>query len=413
MISLSLALNVLFGVAIYFSVKKSVLPNESVFIHPPAIVKTSSPDGIASLLPAVSFQWSQLVSDDLKTYRDNLRSIGCPEVTVREIIRAVINEQLGARRRDILASFQVGYWNLVAQGQLARRQWLPQSEWGQALVSLAVERQRLISDVLGFDDQTVEAERQRRQAEWEQELGWLPPEKEARMLELKEKYQEQLDEWAVTMASHDGAPPTAADQERLQNIKQAFEDAERQLLTHAEMAEVQLGESDVAGWAASLPGFNPTAEEWQSLTALRSQLEQSVSALSDPNLSDQQRLSQQNELQTNFENAVAFTLSPDRLAQYQLANNNQYQSIHNVTQRYGLPDSVAVQSLDVEETAQAAVEQVRANTTLSSADQQAALSSIQQATEQALGTILGPNVLYTYQEYGGDWITGLNQVNDP
>jgi hypothetical protein len=167
----------------------------------------------------------------------------------------------------------------------------------------------------------------------------------------------------------------------------------------------------VANWAASLPGFDPTEDEWRSLTQLRSQFEESQRTLANSDLTDEQQAAQQNELQSNFDNSIQGTLDPDRFAQYQLANNDQYQALHNVTQRYGLPDSVAAQGLNVQQTAQAAAEQVRASSNLSSQDQQAALAAIQQETERTLGQMLGANVLSTYKEYGGDWITGLSQLN--
>ena len=129
-----------------------------------------------------------------------------------------------------------------------------------------------------------------------------------------------------------------------------------------------------------------------------------------PDLTDEERTARQNELQANFDSAVQAALTPDQFAQYQLANNDQYQALHNVTQRYGLPDSVATQSLGVQQSAQTAAQQVRANSNLSPEAQQAALNAIQQETEQTLSQILGPTVLSTYKEYGGDWITGLSQT---
>jgi hypothetical protein len=167
----------------------------------------------------------------------------------------------------------------------------------------------------------------------------------------------------------------------------------------------------VANWAASLPGgFNPTEDEWRSLTPLRSQFEASQSALADPDLTDEQRAAQQDELQSNFVNSVQEALGPDRFAQYQLANDDQYQALHNVTQRYGLPDNVVARGLNVQQTAQAVADQVRASSNLSPEDQQAALNAIQQETEQTLSQILGVKVLSTYKEYGGDWLTGLSQT---
>jgi hypothetical protein len=413
-IACSLLLNVVLAAAIVLSLRKTLPP-------PPVAVAVAPASSTISALPlaenspatGLPFQWSQVASPDLKLYRDNLRGIGCPELTVREIIRAVINEDFRMRRRNILDAFQDHYWGMVLRGELVKRQLLPQTDWGQALTSLAAERDQLISDVLGPDALTTEAARQAQQADWEQKFAWLSPAKRARMIELQEQYQQQLADWAASLGSRPDGAPTPEDEAARQKLQQDFEAAEQQVLTPQEQAELQLRESDVANWAAGLPGFNPTEDEWRSLTQLRSQFEASQSALADPNLTDAQRAAQQSDLQSNFLNSVQATLGPDRFAQYQLANNDQYQALHNVTQRYGLPDSVAAQGLNVQQTAQAAADQVRANPSLSPQDQQAALNAIQSETEKTLGQLLGTGVLSTYKEYGGDWVTGLGQLNQP
>ena len=363
--------------------------------------------------PEPAFAWSQVAAEDLRVYRDRLRAIGCPEPTVREIIRIVINESLGSRRREILAGFQGAYWDLVLRGELNRRQLLPRTEWGQALTSLAAEREQLITDVLGPDPAALAAEQRSRHAHWEQQYAWLPPEKRDRMAGLAEHYQDQLEAWTAALNARDDRNPTAADEVERQKIQQEFEDAEKQVLSPEELAESNLRESNVADWAGSLPGFQPTDDEWRTLTDLRSQWEEAQRALADPQLDDQQRATQRSEMESNFTAAVQGVLEPDRFAQYQLANNDQYQALHSVTQRYGLPDSVAAEGETIAESAQAAAVQVRANANLSPGDQQAALNAIQQETEQTLGQILGGNVLATYKEYGGDWLSGFGAAPGP
>jgi hypothetical protein len=401
-IASSLLLNAALAAAIVLAVKKLPSP------LPPEAVATSIQENVPQPMPAAedtpgtgrTFQWSQITSDDFKIYRDNLRAMGCPEATVREIIRAVINEDCLLQRRVILNSFQDHYWDLVMRQEMHKRQSLPKTEWGLSLTSLASKRQQLIADVLGPDALSTEVERQARRTDWERSLSWLSPGKRGQLIELEEKYWQQLDQASIS-----------GNEASLQKSQQEFEEAEKQLLTTEEMAELNLRGSDVAGWAASLQGFNPSEDEWRTLTDLRAQFEASQAALANANLSDEQIAAQQNELQSNFDNAIQGTLSPDRFAQYQLANNDQYQALHAVTQRYGLPDSVVQQGLSVQQTALASAEQVRANSTLSPADQQAALTAIQQETQQTLGQILGANVLSTYQEYGGDWLTGLGQIS--
>jgi hypothetical protein len=407
----SLLLNAILAAAIILSLRKTPpVAQAPVAAAPASSMISPSPPVTTPPSPGLPFQWSQIASPDLKIYRDNLRAIGCPELTVREIIRAVINENFRTRRRDILASFQDHYWDIVLRGELVRRQWLPRTEWGQALESLKAERQELIADVLGRDSLITEAERQTQRTELEQRRSWLSPEKREKLIELEEQHQQRLVEWAETLGLRVNGMPTQEDEDRLENWQQEFEESETQLLTPEELAELQLRESDVANWAASLPGFNPTEDEWRSLTQLRSQFEAPQNAPAGPDLTDEQRAAQQDEVQSNFVNSVQEALGSDRFAQYQLANDDQYQALRNVAQRYGLPDSVAAQGLNVQQTAQAAANQVRANSNLSPEDQQAALNAIQQETEQTLSQILGVKVLSTYKEYGGDWLTGLSQT---
>jgi hypothetical protein len=408
----SLALNVAFVAAIFLAAKKTPAPDQSAGDLQPAPGASSQP-AAATNPPAAAglpFVWSRIAAENLNIYRDNLFAIGCPKITMREIIRAVINHRFGVRRRSILDSFQERYWDLVLRRELARRQWFPRTEWGQALESLKAERLQLITDVLGRDAFITEAERQARRAELEQQRSWLSPEKRDQLIALEEQHQQQLEDWAETVGTRLNGVPTQEDQDRLQKWQQDFDEAEKQLLTPDELAELQLRESDVADWAGNLPGFEPTEDEWRSLTGLRSQYEQAQSDLANADLTDEERAARQTELQTNFDSAVQSALTPDQFAQYQLANNDPYQALHNVTQRYGLPDSVATQSLGVQQSAQAAAEQVRASSNLSPEAQQSALNAIQQETEQNLSQILGAQVLSTYKEYGGDWITGLSQT---
>jgi hypothetical protein len=407
----SVALNLALAAAILLAPRKMAAPVQAALAAPVA-PETNSPAPIKTpAMPTAPLRWDQIAADDLKIYRDNLRAIGCPELTVQEIIRAVINENFGARRRGLLAPVESQYWNLVLRGELHRRQRLPQTEWGKALTALADERQELISEVLGQDALASEAVRQARQAESEQRRSWLPADKRNQLAELEARHQQQLADWSAGLNQHPGSPPTPQDESRLQQIQTDFAAAEKRLLTPTELAELKLRESDVAGWAASLPGFNPTEDEWRSLTQLRAQFEESQNALTSPELADETRAARQNELATSFDDAVKAALAPDRLAQYQLANNAEYQSLHAVAQRYGLGDDLVNQGLDIQQTARNMADQVRTSPNLSPADQQTTLNTIQHETGQTLSQILGPSVFATYQEYGGDWFPGLVQTN--
>ena len=357
--------------------------------------------------PGLPFRWSQIASEDLKIYRDNLRAIGCPELTVREIIRAVINERFGARRRNLLAPLEDRYWDMVMREELIRRQAIPQTEWGRALTALAAERQRLIAEVLGRDALAAEVEQQTQRAALELRRSWLPPEKRDRLIELEEKYQQHLVEWAATLSLRPNGIPTTGDGDRLQEWQKEFDESEKQLLTPEELAELHLRESDAADWAANLPGFDPSEDEWRAMTKLRSELDEGQSQLGNPELTEEERTARQSELQVNFDHALQETLGPDQFAQYELANNGQFQAVRNVTQRYGLPESVAVAAFEIQQTALARAKQAGEDPDLSPEARLATLTAIQQETERALGKTLDSRAFSTYKEYSGDWLKDL------
>ena len=223
---------------------------------------------------------------------------------------------------------------------------------------------------------------QARRAELKRQTLWLSPEKRDQLIEdLEEQHQQQLEDWAGTVGTRLNGVPTQEDQDRLQKWQQDFDEAEKQLLTSEELAELQLHESDdVADCTrpATCRGLNrPDPDGIEVKIPRRASANSAM-----PNLTDEERTARQNELQANFDSASEQHLSSGPRCQYQLANNDQYQALHNVTQRYGLPDSVATQSLDVQQSAQTAAQQVRANSNLSPEAQQAALNAIQQETNK-------------------------------
>src|SRR5688572_7701969 len=53
------------------------------------------------LKPEQPFDWRVVESEDYKKYISNLRSIGCPEETIRDIIIADVNKLFEQRKREV------------------------------------------------------------------------------------------------------------------------------------------------------------------------------------------------------------------------------------------------------------------------------------------------------------------------
>ena len=50
-----------------------------------------------------AFHWSQIEADDYQTYVENLRRIGCPEETIRDLVKQDLDKLYDQRKADILS----------------------------------------------------------------------------------------------------------------------------------------------------------------------------------------------------------------------------------------------------------------------------------------------------------------------
>jgi hypothetical protein len=85
--------------------------------------QSSSPGGSASALPEPAskgkpFHWSQIEARDYRVYVANLRSIGCPELTIHDIISADVESLYTAKRRALqLTEAGTGPWSRQEETQ--------------------------------------------------------------------------------------------------------------------------------------------------------------------------------------------------------------------------------------------------------------------------------------------------------
>jgi hypothetical protein len=112
-----------------------------------------TPSAAAAAVPATTvpvggegrpFNWSQVEASDYRTYIANLRSIGCPEQTIRDIITADVDSQY-APRREPLERERTG--KAFAERTAAER----------ALQDMRKEEASLITGLLGAPTTAVKA----------------------------------------------------------------------------------------------------------------------------------------------------------------------------------------------------------------------------------------------------------------
>jgi hypothetical protein len=96
----SLAANILLAGAVIFLMERKPAQEIVAAIpdHPMVSLAPASSNTSAETKP---FRWSQLESADYPTYIANLRGIGCPEQTLRDIITADVGSLYAQKRREL------------------------------------------------------------------------------------------------------------------------------------------------------------------------------------------------------------------------------------------------------------------------------------------------------------------------
>jgi hypothetical protein len=82
------------------NIPPTTIPSTSQIAAPAESVASASADVVAP--KPDPFRWGQLESTDYPTYVANLRAIGCPEPTIRDIVSADVDEAIYAPKREEL-----------------------------------------------------------------------------------------------------------------------------------------------------------------------------------------------------------------------------------------------------------------------------------------------------------------------
>ena len=264
----------------------------------------------------------------------------------------------------------------------------------------------MIAEVLGDEPQkNADADQVRHKAGLEEKYAWLPAEKRAQLMALDENLVAQNQALRKTNHKTAGEKLSPEEQRQFDVFVQARNAARDQLFTPAEKAEFELRQSGAANWARNLPGFEPTETEWRAVAQARKTFDDTINQAGGATKEEQAQ--RQQAMRDELQKEIATTLGADRFAQYELADNGDYQQTRRITQRYRLPDATAQQAYDMQRSAEAAANRLRGDQTLDPAARQAALAAVRQETERSLSATLGANVFGTYQKYNGGWLKQL------
>lgn len=399
----SFGLNVVLAAAYW--INKPVAPAASSPTNdPPAFVVQTNKGRLQRTAQAVTvtneipLDWRTVESEDYRDYIANLRSIGCPEETVRDIIIADINKLYASKIAALYpAPREMKFWRV--EDRAARRE---EREREESRRQLEHEKRELIKELLGVDYDVEIAQWSGRPSEDAFRYGFLPPEKQEQAKALHDKYREM----ERALFSDGGLTPE--NRAKFMALRAEREAEMAKLLGPEDFEQYQLRNSYTArNMRENLVGFQPSEEEFRQIFQLQKTFDDQFGFTrggTDEAVREQRKAAQQ-----QLETQLRAALGDERFHDYQLTQDPLYRDAYAAVQRYDLPKQAAETVYQVRIAAEQERDRIRNDPNLDPNSRQAALAALANDTQQALRPVLGQN-WESFQSRNG-WVDRLGQAN--
>lgn len=346
--------------------------------------------------PTQAWNWQALDSPDLPQLIANLRAVGCPEQTVRDIVLGRINRQFAAREAQLqLRPEHVNPWEAARWTASERRAKQRQ------LRELERHKRRLLKELLGIDQPPDLTERYssgdlpRVQAAY----AALPDTKRELVFQIQEQFWDQLEELEERTRGY-WEPEDLAEYRRL---RAQYNQALAEVLTGTELEDFLIATSPLGRQLRTeLAAFAPSDQELRLILRLRQQFPDLFDPPPDyePS-SDPQAAAQLAQAQHHYEQQLKAALGETRYADYQRAQDPQYKILARLVQEAGLSPEVTRQAYEVQQAALAHAQRLRTDPSLDPEQRRQALRTAQAELNKTLLQLLGDRGFQAWQRAGG------------
>ena len=343
-----------------------------------ALPATDSPLGQAAAHPqqvvtntvVKQMTWETVEASSYLDYIDNLRRIGCPEETIRDIILADVNKLYKTKRRAASGQKKFEFWKANAMFGMGM-----DKDNVETMRELNAERDELLKQ-LGIES-SFESEMPLILNPLQQSLGFLPEQKQVAVMKELQGIQSRIAE-----LSEDGS----ADIEMVWKAQRETEESIKGMLSEDEYTGYLLRRSNTAHQMRSqIAGFDPSEEEFRTVFKLKRAFDEEYGEIGI-NLD---LLEEQLKAQKTLNEQIRQSLGDERYADYERAQDYQFQQIHSSLKKADLGTGEAIQVYDMQKVAQDAALQLRGNQTLNEAERRERLRQIRNETESAIQQVVG------------------------
>jgi hypothetical protein len=366
--------------------------------------RAAAPEAAAPAKPATvyqtnDFRWSQLESTDYREYIANLRAIGCPEGTIKDIILTDVMRLYAQRRGQYYHNGRpFNYWETDDKRKLKQAQI---EDRDQQLAAIDKELPAVLRELLGINYERelnkyfVDAD------EDDRRLAFLSEDKRAQVLSLRGQFEGKRER---ILYSVQNGKPSASEIEQLRQIDREQDEALAQVLDPKEKEDYELSTSPTADrLRQQLIGFNPTEAEFRDLFNKQKAIDDAYEFedTSDPTVSAA-KASDEAEAMAAFKGSLA----GDRVAQFDRSQDPDYQNLTLLSARYDLPDNAAETLLEMRQEAEEEKQKLLSNSDIPPERVEVALQAIQAETEKAARATLGEQAFAQYSQSAA-WLTNL------
>ncbi len=365
---------------------------------PKVVIKGSAPRIVTV---TNDFRWAQLETENYRDYIARLRSIGCPEQTIRDIIIADLDKLFAPQVQSMYGRRpNLHYWDSEEE-ELANDQ--DHRKWVQQEQAVNEEKRAIIMELLGVDLVRERLKVKGDQDYYERRLGFLPDNKETAVRLLLEKY-DGLEAPLRGVLDEPGQSLTATEREELVQLRSTKQAELAQVLSPAEQQEFELWMSPTANAVRyAFYGMNATEQEFLEVYELRKAFDEEYPPeILDMN--DPVQVENWAQAKQALDQQLKQTLGESRYQEYQRGEDPDWHQLNATVTRFELPREKAAEVYAMKQTLRDTRRYVENDPRLSFEQKTTALQEISQETQHAIQEILGSEAgPYFLQKTGGEW----------
>jgi hypothetical protein len=325
-----------------------------------------------------AFTWHEVESLDYATYVQNLRELGMPETTIRDIIVADVDQLFTRRKREEDAKQDIEWWRSAPSPAV-------QSNIVARTQALESERAALLEKLLGPDwDKGKEQEARAALVLTGPILGNLSDDVKATVQGIATRSQDRVSSYLAEKQGR-GEEPSAFD---LARIREETRQQLAAVLSPQQLEEFLLRYSENANrLRREIGSFNATPEEFRSLFRAVDQIDRDLQLRYTGDDPASQRTRQALEQQRLA--AIRNVLGVERFEAYRMAQDPAYRDALATAQQAGGTEQTARALYEIQKATADEFSRIRNDPALTEAQKQQQLAAADLEQQKARAAVLG------------------------